>query len=77
MILMLNQLTLELELLHYSKEREQFGKKISEFQAIAFKLADMATEIEASELLTRHAGALKDAGQKMSKESAMAKLMAA
>ena len=62
--------------LHYSKEREQFGKKISEFQAIAFKLADMATEIEASELLTRHAGALKDAGHKMSKESAMAKLMA-
>lgn len=62
--------------LRYSQEREQFGKKISEFQAIAFKLADMATEIEAAELLTRHAGALKDAGLKMSKESAMAKLMA-
>ena len=60
----------------YSQEREQFGQKISSFQAIAFKLADMATEIESAELLTRHAGALKDAGLKMTQESAMAKLVA-
>jgi alkylation response protein AidB-like acyl-CoA dehydrogenase len=60
----------------YSQEREQFGQKISSFQAIAFKLADMATEIESAELLTRHAGALKDAGRKMTQESAMAKLVA-
>jgi alkylation response protein AidB-like acyl-CoA dehydrogenase len=60
----------------YAKEREQFGKAISKFQAISFKLADMATEIEASELLTRKAGALKDANQPVTKVSAMAKYYA-
>lgn len=57
----------------YSKEREQFGKPISNFQAIAFKLADMATEIEAGELLLLHAADLKMKGKKLTKESAMAK----
>lgn len=60
----------------YSKERQQFGQPISSFQAIAFKLADMATEIEASELLTYQAGDLKNRGQKMTKESAFAKYYA-
>lgn len=60
----------------YSKEREQFGKPISGFQAIAFKLADMATKIHAAELMTRHAGELKDAGKPMTQESAMAKYYA-
>lgn len=60
----------------YAKERQQFGKPISEFQAIAFKLADMATEIEASELLTRQAADLKNRGQKMTLQSAMAKYYA-
>lgn len=60
----------------YSKEREQFGKPISSFQAISFKLADMATKIEASELLTRKAGNLKDKGERVSKISAMAKYYA-
>jgi len=60
----------------YSKEREQFGKPISNFQAIAFKLADMATEIEAAELLTLQAAAMKNEGKKMTKESAFAKYYA-
>lgn len=60
----------------YSKERQQFGKPISEFQAIAFKLADMATEIEAAELLTYQAADLKNRGEKMTLESAMAKYYA-
>lgn len=60
----------------YSKEREQFGQPISNFQAIAFKLADMATEIEAAELLTHQAGDMKNKGQKMTKESAYAKYYA-
>jgi alkylation response protein AidB-like acyl-CoA dehydrogenase len=60
----------------YSKERKQFGRAISEFQAIQFKLADMATQIEAARLLTYHAAALKDAGKKVTKESSMAKLFA-
>lgn len=60
----------------YSKEREQFGKPISQFQAIAFKLADMATEIEASEMLLHQAASLKNARQPVSKESAMAKYYA-
>ncbi|MFT6443138.1 MAG: alkylation response protein AidB-like acyl-CoA dehydrogenase [Salibacteraceae bacterium] len=60
----------------YSKEREQFGKPISEFQAIGFKLADMATEIEASELLILQAGDMKNKGKKMTKESAFAKYFA-
>lgn len=59
--------------LKYSKEREQFGQPISNFQAIAFKLADMATEIEAAELLTLQAAYLKDNKREMTKESAMAK----
>jgi alkylation response protein AidB-like acyl-CoA dehydrogenase len=60
----------------YSKEREQFGQPISNFQAIAFKLADMATRIQAAELLTRQAADMKDNGQKMTKEAAMAKYYA-
>jgi alkylation response protein AidB-like acyl-CoA dehydrogenase len=60
----------------YAKERRQFGKPIAEFQAIQFKLADMATQIEAARLLTRQAAALKDAGRKTTRESAMAKLFA-
>jgi len=59
--------------LQYSKEREQFGKPISHFQAIAFKLADMATEIEASELLIYSAADKKNKGEYMTKEGAMAK----
>ncbi len=60
--------------LKYSKEREQFGQPISEFQAIAFKLADLATEIDAARLLTLRAAAMKDAGMKTTLESSMAKL---
>jgi len=60
--------------LNYSKERKQFGKAISEFQAIAFKLADIATEIDAARLLTMRAAAMKDAGLKTTLESSMAKL---
>lgn len=59
--------------LQYSKERHQFGKPISAFQGISFKLADMATEIEAAELLTYRAAAMKEAGIKVTQESAMAK----
>ncbi len=62
--------------LKYSKEREQFGKPISEFQAISFKLADMATQIEASELLIFQAADLKNKGLKCTKESAFAKYYA-
>ncbi len=62
--------------LRYSKEREQFGKPISEFQAIQFKLADMATQIDAARLLTYRAAYLKDQGKRVTKESAMAKLYA-
>ena len=62
--------------LKYSKHRKQFGKAISEFQAIQWKLADMATEIEAAKLLTLRAGAMKDAGMKTTLESSMAKLYA-
>lgn len=60
----------------YSKERHQFGKPISSFQAIAFKLADMATEIEAAELLLMEAADLKNRGEKVTKVSAMAKYYA-
>jgi alkylation response protein AidB-like acyl-CoA dehydrogenase len=59
--------------LKYSKEREQFGQPIANFQGIAFKLADMATQIEASELLTFMAAERKKAGLKMTKEGAFAK----
>ncbi|MFY9674443.1 MAG: acyl-CoA dehydrogenase family protein [Terriglobales bacterium] len=62
--------------LKYSKERQQFGKAISEFQAIQWKLADMATEIEAAKLLTLRAASMKDAGMKTTQESSMAKLYA-
>jgi len=60
----------------YAGERQQFGKPIAEFQGIAFKLADMATEIEAARLLTMEAAALKNAGQPVTKVSAMAKYYA-
>ncbi|MEP7168328.1 MAG: acyl-CoA dehydrogenase family protein, partial [Bacteroidota bacterium] len=60
----------------YSKEREQFGQPISNFQGISFKLADMATEIEAAELLTLQAADLKNRGKKVTKESAFAKYYA-
>jgi alkylation response protein AidB-like acyl-CoA dehydrogenase len=60
----------------YSKEREQFGKPISEFQAIAFKLADMRTEIEAAELLLLQSAHLKNNKKKVTKESAIAKYFA-
>jgi len=62
--------------LKYSKQRQQFGQAISEFQAIQWKLADMATEIEAARLLTFRAAAMKDAGLKTTMESSMAKLYA-
>ncbi|HMQ61328.1 MAG TPA: acyl-CoA dehydrogenase family protein [Flavilitoribacter sp.] len=61
---------------NYAKEREQFGKPIASFQAIGFKLADMATQIEAAELLTFKAGELKDHDEKSTKLSAMAKYYA-
>lgn len=60
----------------YAKERQQFGKPIAEFQAIQFKLADMATQIEAARLLTQQAASLKDTGKKTTQQSAMAKLFA-
>jgi alkylation response protein AidB-like acyl-CoA dehydrogenase len=62
--------------LKYSKERVQFGKPISEFQGISFKLADMATEIEASELLLHKAAFLKNQDRPMTKLSAMSKMYA-
>lgn len=60
----------------YAKEREQFGKPIGKFQAIAFKLADMATEIEAAELLTFQAADLKNNNKPVTKEGAYAKYFA-
>lgn len=60
----------------YAKERHQFGQPIANFQGISFKLADMATKIEAAELLTRQAGSLKDSGLKCTKQAAMAKYYA-
>jgi alkylation response protein AidB-like acyl-CoA dehydrogenase len=62
--------------LKYSKQRRQFGRPISEFQAIQHKLADMATELEAARLLTYRAAYLKDQGGRVTRESAMAKLFA-
>ncbi len=62
--------------LKYSKERHQFGKPISEFQGVSFKLADMATEIEASELLLHKAAFLKNQNRKMTTLSAMSKMYA-
>jgi alkylation response protein AidB-like acyl-CoA dehydrogenase len=58
----------------YAKERRQFGKPIAEFQAVQFKLADMATEIEAGRNLVHKAAWLKDQGRPFAKEAAMAKL---
>lgn len=60
----------------YAKERHQFGQPISNFQGISFKLADMATEIEAAELLIRHASDIKNKGGDVTKYSAMAKYYA-
>jgi alkylation response protein AidB-like acyl-CoA dehydrogenase len=60
----------------YAKERQQFGKPISEFQAIQFKLANMATQIDAARLLMYRAAWMKDEGKKTTKESSMAKLFA-
>jgi alkylation response protein AidB-like acyl-CoA dehydrogenase len=60
----------------YTQERHQFGKAISEFQGIRWKLADMATQLDAARLLTLRAAVMKDAGQKTTLESSMAKLMA-
>ncbi len=60
----------------YVKERRQFGKAIAEFQGIQWKLADMATELDAARLLTQRAAVLKDAGRTVTRESAMAKLFA-
>ena len=62
--------------LKYATERKAFGKEIHEFQAVSFKLADMATEIEAAKLLTFHAAWMKDQGMNIIKEAAMAKLFA-
>lgn len=62
--------------LKYAKERQQFGQAIANFQAISFKLADMATKIEAAELLVRQSGELKDQGENVTKLSAMAKYFA-
>ncbi len=62
--------------LRYSKEREQFGQRISEFQAIQWKLADMATEIDAARLLIHRAAWLRHQGRPYSKEASMAKLYA-
>ncbi|WP_058187321.1 acyl-CoA dehydrogenase [Terracidiphilus gabretensis] len=60
----------------YAKERKQFGKAIAEFQAIQFKLADMATQLEAARQLTLRAARMKTAGRKVTLESSMAKLFA-
>jgi hypothetical protein len=62
--------------LKYVKERRQFGKAIAEFQGIQWKLADMATELDAARLLTQRAAVLKDAHRKTTRESSMAKLFA-
>ena len=62
--------------LKYSKQRKQFGRAISEFQAIQWKLADMATELDAARLLTLRAADMKDKGMKTTQESSMAKLYA-
>ncbi|MYL69664.1 acyl-CoA dehydrogenase [Halobacillus litoralis] len=60
----------------YAKEREQFGRPIAHLQGVSFKLADMATEVEASKLLVYNAASLQAAGKKCGKEVSMAKLMA-
>ncbi len=65
-----------LSAIEYADNREQFGKKIRSFQGISFKLAEMSTKVYAAELMTRHAGALKEEGKPMTHESAMCKLYA-
>ena len=60
----------------FAREREQFGRRISDFQAISWKLADMATNLEAARLLVYRAARLRDAGESCSKEASMAKLFA-
>ncbi len=62
--------------LQYAGERQQFGQPIASFQGISFKLADMATDIDAAQLLIERAADLKNAGRPVTKESAMAKLFA-
>lgn len=62
--------------INYAKEREQFGKPIAKFQAISFKLADMATKIQAAELLLFQSADLKNKGKNLTKESAIAKYYA-
>jgi len=62
--------------LQYSKERHQFNKPISSFQGISFKLAEMATKVDAARLLTLRAGDMKNSGKDVNRESAMAKLYA-
>jgi hypothetical protein len=62
--------------LDYAKQRRQFGRPIAQFQATRFKLADMATEIDAARLLTERAAVLKDAGRTTTVESSQAKLFA-
>jgi len=71
----LTQAVLDLAL-DYAKERVQFGQSISKFQAVQFKLADIATELEAARWLTYRAASLRDAGEPFMKEAAMAKLKA-
>jgi alkylation response protein AidB-like acyl-CoA dehydrogenase len=73
--LSLTQAVLDLALA-YAKERVQFGQPISKFQAVQFKLADIATELEAARWLTYRAASLRDAGQPFMREAAMAKLKA-
>jgi len=62
--------------LRYAKERRQFGHAIAEFQAIQWKIADMAVKVDAARLLTRRAAALRDSGQEHTVQSSMAKLYA-
>jgi butyryl-CoA dehydrogenase len=62
--------------LHYAHERESFGKPIFEHQAVNFRLADMATQIEVARQMVHHAAALRDAGRPCLKEASMAKLFA-
>jgi alkylation response protein AidB-like acyl-CoA dehydrogenase len=61
---------------NYAKQRRQFGRPIAEFQAIQFKVADMATEIEAARLLTLRAASMADSGQRVTREASIAKLFA-
>jgi alkylation response protein AidB-like acyl-CoA dehydrogenase len=65
------------EALKYAQQREQFGQPIAQFQAVQWKLADMATELDAARLLILRAAWMKDQGMRVTKESAMAKLYAA